>query len=204
MKPHLNLLPPSVRYRLLLRRRTREWALRGMLLAALALVLLGGVLHQWNSASQELVLWKRRAAAVEEIAAKNRQLISQIGLLQRQLDKYRDLHSERLGYQLLSTISRSSRATQGDLQIRKLALQLVEASVEANEKNKAAPPKIMRSYHLSVTGAAKSNLHVARFASALRDCGAFERVDLKSSRGNRRPGSGERDDERLYQLDCAF
>jgi hypothetical protein len=124
--------------------------------------------------------------------------------MHRQLDKYRNLHSERLGYQLLSTISRSSRGTQGELQIRKLALRLVETPVESKGKTTSAPPAVVRSYLLSVTGVAKNNLHVAQFASALRDSGVFDRVDLKSTRGNRRPGSSENDWERLYQLDCTF
>lgn len=202
MKPHLNLLPPGVRSRLLLRRRTREWAYRGMLLAALALCALGGVLRQWTSASQELELWKRRAASVEEIDAKNRQLFSRTGLLQRRLNKYRNLQSERLGYQLLSTLSHSSRGTQGEMQIRKLALRLVETTVVSSNKSKTTAPVCTQSYVLSVTGAAKNNLHIAQFASSLRDSGAFERVDLKSSRGGTRAGNA--DGERLYHLECTF
>jgi hypothetical protein len=202
MKPYLNLLPPVVRSRLLLRRRTREWAYRGMLLGALTLCSLGAVLRQWTSASQELELWKRRAATVEEIDAKNRRLFSKIGLLERRLDKYRNLQTERLGYQLLSTLSHSSRGTQGEMQIRKLALKLVETTISPPVKNKNAVLISTRSYLLSVMGAAKTNLHIAQFASALRDSGAFERVDLKSSRGA--PRAGESEGERLYHLECTF
>jgi hypothetical protein len=205
MKRHLNLLPTGLQRRLLLRRRAREWALRGMILSVLTLVLLGDGLHRMNSASQELQLWQRRAATIESISESNRGLARQIGAIHQRLNKYRDVRADQLGYQLLATVSHSAQETAGDLQIRKLSLNQIAAEPTATTpapelKAKSQPEPVRKVFVLSLFGVAKSNLQVAQFASALRDSGAFERVDLKSSRGKKEPTEAVQ----TYQVDCTF
>jgi hypothetical protein len=210
MKRHLNLLPWSLRCRMLLRQRLRQWAIVWSFLAVGCGVLYAQSWHGLSTTQDELELWQRRAVAVQSVHEKNGALRRKIAALQERLTKYGHLNSEQIGFQLLATISQSSESVDGKIQVQNLAFrqtQVAEAPPETKTPVAPAapgaaikPPKMREVRTLSLTGIAANNLAVAQFVSSLRDSGAFQRVDLKSTKGSKVAGSGVRN----YLVECAF
>jgi hypothetical protein len=154
-------------------------------------------------AQDELSVWQRRATTVQGIDAQNTQLRQQIAGLTTRLAKYGHLESEQIGFQLLATISQSSSYCAGNIQVRKLTFQHVRIADTTTEKDvkagaKAPPMRDVRK--LLLNGIAKDNLAVARFVSSLRDSGAFQTVDLKSSLGSAVADAGSQ----TYHVECSF
>ncbi|HUQ71767.1 MAG TPA: PilN domain-containing protein [Planctomycetaceae bacterium] len=164
---------------------------------------LASMAHSWQGRSlarQELELWNRRAATIESIHETNQRLRQRIAALDTRLIKYQDLHTDRLGFQVLATVSRSAQLSGGDVQVRTFSYKQLTLAPEVLPKGEAKPAGPRESHMLSLHGVAKSNLQLAHFVSALRDSGAFLRVDLKSSHGKKNELAGTR----TYQVDCAF
>ena len=205
MRRHLNLLPWNLRCRLLLRQRLRQWAIGWALLALGVAMLFGWKWHGLSAAQENLSVWQRRAATIQVIDVKNEKLRRQIAGLTARLSKYGHLESEQIGFQLLATISQSSSLGAGNIQVRKLTFnhtQVAEAVVVKDAAPGAAKtaPVMREVRKLILSGVAVNNLAVAQFVSSLRDSGAFQAVDLKSSQGNKVADTGAR----TYQVECSF
>lgn len=215
MKPYLNLLPWKLRCRMLLRQRIRQWAMVWSALAVCSVLMYAQSWTGLTTAQEELEVWQRRAVAVQSVQEQNAKLQRKIAALQERLVKYGHLNSEQIGFQLLATISQSSGAVDGKIQVQKLAFrqfQVPEAPPAAAPGTPAAPvsapvpgapvkpPKMRDVRTLSLTGVAANNLAVAQFVSSLRDSGAFQSVDLKSSLGSKAAVGRMRN----YQVECSF
>ncbi len=203
MKQHLNLLPWKLRCRLLLRRRLREWSTAWMLLAALLTAWYGWECQGVFRSQQLLSVAARRASTVQSIDTKNQKLRQQIDLLNARLAKYGHLQGEQLGFQLLATISHSSRYCAGRIQIQKMTFSHTQVAAPpapqgTDETEKFPTHRDVRK--LSLSGVAKNNLTIAQFVTALRDAGVFQAVDLKSSQGNVLADA----ESRTYHLECSF
>ncbi|MDB5340630.1 MAG: hypothetical protein JWN70_6249 [Planctomycetaceae bacterium] len=205
MKQHLNLLPIQLRRRTLLRTRLRQWGFIWATMCAVAILLLGRSWYVLSAAYGDLATWERRASGVQAVHEQNERLRVQIEGLRRRLAKYGDLNSEQIGLKLLATVSQSSAKTSGSHQIQKLSFNqtlVADAPVHAtpNAATTATPPKTREVRALVLSGVAKSNITIAEFVSTLRDSGVFQKVDLKSSQGNKTNTKGPRQ----YQVECTF
>jgi type IV pilus assembly PilN-like protein len=208
MKQHLNLLPWRLRCRMLLRERSRQWAMAWTVMTVVTLTLYGGYWRKLAESQQDLEVWQRRAAAVQAVDQKNQRLRLQIAGMQNRLMEYGYLESEQLGYQLIARTSQSSRQSGGKIQIQKLSFKAfqVPETVTPGPTPVPAPAgaaKVvsMRDVRtLSLTGVAPNNLVVAQFVSSLRDSGAFHNVNLKSTQGHTAAAFGARN----FQVECSF
>lgn len=194
---------------MLLNSRFRQWgaAWIGLFIVGVVLCVRSWQLHA--SAREDLEAWQRRAAGVRKIDTDNARLQTEIAALRERRLKYGDLNSEQIGFQLLATVSQSTANSNGGNQVQKLQFKqtLVPEVVTSSAgpattaepvKGKKTPPKMKTVRTLSLSGVAQNNLMVAQFVSCLRDSGAFESVDLKSSLGNKDSGA------RVYQVECTF
>ena len=208
MKRHLNLLPWQCRRRTLLRQRLRSWSVGWAAIGLLCCVLYGAEWVRLSRVQQDLAESQRRAASVQAVDQQNGKLKREVARLQEDVDKFGHLKNERLGIHLLGAVSQSWNVCGGKIQVQKMALR--ESFVQENASpdkavkpasaTPAKPPLLQKIQTLSLTGVAVNNLAVSQFVAALRDSGAFVRVDLKSSKGK---------DEReaiahVYQVECVF
>lgn len=204
MKHYLNLLPRKLRCRMLTRQRLRQWGGAWTFLALAAVGLYGSDWRDLSTARQSLEAWQRRAVTVQEIHEKNASLSRQNASLRERLSRYGHLESEQIGYQLLAVVSQCATVSSGSIEIQKLAFKQTQVAIAVAPaavpaSGVPAAPKMKDVRTLSLNGVASNNLAIAQFVSALRDCGAFESVELKSSQGNITTAG-----LRNYQLVCAF
>ena len=208
MKRHLNLLPSSCQRRTLLRRRLRTWTVGWAILGTIGIVLYGTEWVRLSRAQQDLAEAQRRATSVQAIDQQNGKLKREVARLQEDVDKFGHLKNERLGIHLLGAVSQSWNVCGGKIQVQKMALResFVQENATTDKAPKPAPVTpakpvpLQKVQRLSLTGIAVNNLAVSQFVAALRDSGAFVRVDLKSSKGK-----DEREaNSHVYQVECIF
>lgn len=208
MKRHLNLLPWECQRRTLLRQRLRNWSFAWGLIGVLCAALYSSEWVRLSRSRHELGESQRRAAGIQAIEQQNGKLKQEVTRLQGDIDKFGHLKNERIGIHLLGAVSQSWNVCGGKIQVRKMALrEIYVADTVSPDKagkpapaNPAKPPPTRKVQTLSLSGVAAHNLAVSQFVAALRDTGAFVRVDLKSSKGN----DDRQVNSHAYQVECVF
>jgi len=219
MKTHLNLLPWRCRQRQMARLRLRQWLLPwGAALGAVAvLFLIQGSRHQAARARAEQL--EEQCIPVDKLQEEIRGLRERAGALTRRESMLKPLEEPRPALTLLAMVSRSAEKCEGQLRVEKLVLRpageagkaaAAPASVPAlpgpaGGDTKAAataplPARPASTSLVTITGIALDNLAVARFVVSLRQTGAFDRVDLKSSEEKAPTGQHVCS----YTIECAY
>jgi Fimbrial assembly protein (PilN) len=179
MKTHLNLLPWKCQRGQMIRLRLARWSILWGA-AAGALVILGLLAWNRSQASQrqlERLEWEY--APVARLHNEIKTLRGRLEGLDRQEAALALLETPRPALTLLGFVSQSTRECEGRLRVEHLALQTTEEAARTAAKTpveKAPGPSAV-----TIRGTAADNQAVARFVMALRETGAFDRVDLKSS-----------------------
>jgi hypothetical protein len=175
----VNLLPPTVLRRQLLRRRTRQWAVAwlGAFIVALAVV---AVRHQETAQAGAVPLdaeqrqQERLAAARQQLAAIRARLAASRELESRLFDVLPASHE----LSLLGMVSRCAQQASGPLRLEQMSLAMLPAATATHRSPS-------RSSHngegvLTLRGVATDPLTVAGFVAGLRDTGVFSAVERRS------------------------
>ena len=170
MKTHVNLLPFAYRRRQLCWLRCKQWMLLG------TLVLGFGALVCWIQMTRNrrdqlrLEALRSEFTAVKETADKVELLKKDIDELKRREAIVLSLANEQPILTLVALISQATQKCDGKLSVQRMQLENRSDS-EHNANSKV----------LMLEGIAADNHLVARFAAALRETEAFQRVELRSS-----------------------
>jgi hypothetical protein len=185
--------------------------------AVVVLCLIQGSRYQTARARAEEL--EEQCIPVNRLQEEIRGLRDRAGALTRRESTLTPLEDPRPALTLLAMVSRSAEKCEGQLRVEKLVLRPAgeagkaaapPASVPAlpgsasGDAKAAAPapfPNRPPSTSLvTITGTALDNLAVARFVASLRQTGAFDRVELKSSE-EKAPTS-----QRVcsYTIECAY
>lgn len=189
MKTYVNLLPMVYRRKQLILRCARQWT--AIWLAALTGV---GVLY-WaqhthnHRARSRLETLRRDYAPVKQMADEVASLQVKIEELRRRESIVLSLADEQSMLTLIGLLSRATKQCDGKLCVQSLQL---------NRRQDGAGNQFIKV--LQLDGIAADNHLVARFAAALRDTEAFQRVELKSS-GRR---VAQESAAQVYSLECYF
>lgn len=189
MKTHVNLLPIVYRRKQLILRCAQQWLAIG--LTALAGV--GGlywVQHTQNHrARARLESLRREHAPAKQMADQVDSLRLKIEELRHRESIVLSLADEQSMLTLVGLLSRATLQCEGQLCIQRLQLDRRQDGASQHYT------KV-----LQLDGIAVDNHLVARFAAALRDTAAFQRVELKSSgrRVTDEPAA------QVYSLECFF
>lgn len=227
MSRHLNLLPWDLQCRMLRDQRLRQWAVSWLVIGVFGVTV--SVTQWWrlSKAGEEYHSWERRAESVQAIQLASQNLRQKIAQQQERLVKYGHLENEKLGFQLLGTLSQAASSCGGKIQVQKMILKTNQVAIAAADKpgtaipgtatpgaaapGAAAPTKFRDVRVLTLAGVAVNNLAVAQLVSALRDSGAFDSVELRTSQslGDNRSlalpvSSTTPNGLRTYQVECAF
>ena len=203
----------------MVRLRLRQWLLPwGAALGALGvLFLIQGSRYQVARARAEQL--EEQCTPVDKLREEIRGLRERAGALTRRESMLKPLEDPRPALTLLAMVSRSAEKCEGQLRVEKLVLR------PAGEAGKAAaaapsapslpgpgagnaqaaapapvPARPASTSLVTITGAALDNLAVARFVVSLRQTGAFDRVELKSSE-DKAPASQH---VCSYTIECAY
>lgn len=205
MTRRLNLLPWIVERRLLLRLRVRQWALA---YGVVAIAFLGVYVREYyllSNCRAAKIPWANRAAAIQAIEDGVKQSRRQIAEIKKQLAAYGHLESDQCGFQLLSAVSRGISRSPDQIQVQQLGFSrrtVTEAPPAVEKSPSGTPPKpIVKEFRvLELRGVAANHLAISRFVSSLRDCTAFQKVELRSSQTK----GTKQDNLPGFQVECTF
>ncbi len=189
MKTYVNLLPMVYRRKRLILRRARQWTVIWLAALTGAGVLYWAQFTQNHRASSRLETLRRDYAPVRKMADEVASLRTKIEELRRRESIVLSLADEQSMLTLVGLLSRSTKQCEGKLCVQRMQL---------NRRTEGAGNQFVKV--LQLDGIAADNHFVARFAAALRDTEAFQRVELKSS-GRRK---SEQSEEQVYSLECVF
>ena len=200
----------------MVRLRLRQWLLPwAAALGALGvLFFIQGSRYQAARARAEQL--EEQCAPVDKLREEIRGLRERAGELTRRESILKPLEEPRPALTLLAMVSRSAEKCEGQLRVEKLVLRPAGEAASAapsvpaqpgpaagNAQAAARAPVPSRPASTSlvtITGAALDNLAVARFVASLRQTGAFDRVELKSSE-DKAPASQH---VCSYTIECAY
>jgi Tfp pilus assembly protein PilN len=189
MKTYVNLLPFAYRRRQLLWLRCKQWT--AVASVALAIVAILCWLQMTRNRRDQLRLESLRSeySEVKETADKVEVLKKDIDELKRREAIVLSLANEQPVLTLVALISQATRKCDGRLSVQRMQLEH-RADGEPNGSSKV----------LMLEGIATDNHLVARFAAALRETDAFQRVELRSS-GRRIVQDAE---GQAYSVECVY
>lgn len=209
MKRHLNLLPWPVQRRLMLRVRLRQWALAYAVAAIAFFGLYVRECYLLSQARASQIPWQNRAAAIQAVEDHIKQNQQQLRQLKKQLAAYGHLASDQCGFELIAAVSRGISRCPDQIQVQNMGF-VRRTITETLPVDKSAPPPppntppktiTKESRVLQLRGVATNHLAISHFVSSLRDCTAFQKVELRASQS---PKSSKPDDYRGFQVECTF
>jgi Tfp pilus assembly protein PilN len=173
--------------------RLRAW--QWTVVALLALCVMGGLAwRQWStyrSGAVRLTALKHEYEPVRILEQETEELEQRIRKLRHREKLVLSLADQQSMLTLIGMLSKAVRASEGQVSIRTLHLQ--------SEDGQEAGDRI-----LTLNGIATDDASVARFADALREFQAFNRVDLKSTGTTEIDTQGHRIAARTYRMECVF
>ena len=214
MKTNVNLLPWDYRRSRLIRRRLRQWS---VVWSLTALVLAAGWLEarsRWQAALQETENEEERYDEVRVLRGEIARLTAQQKNLGEQQELVRRLQQAPPPLLPLALVSASAAHCGGRVAVRHLfyneqppksSAVTVSAPIPgpaANGQPPASVPKTVERQpaQLTLDGVGADNVAVAEFVVGLRESGAFERVELKSTAASvTRSGNVT-----TYQVECGL
>lgn len=188
-KSHVNLLPMTYRRKQLFLRLARQWTFIWLTALLIAGTLFWAQYTQNHRARSRLESLRREYTPVKSMADEVESLKTKIEELRSRESIVLLLADEQSMLSLVGLLSRATQQCDGKLCIQRLQL---------DRRQDSSSSQVVKV--LQLDGIATSNHLVARFAAALRDCEAFQRVELKSS-GRR---ATDKKEEQAYSLECVF
>lgn len=179
MNPFINLIPPGYQRRALLRLRVRQWGAVWALAAALAAMTLCGAHFSHDDAPNwQFQANQREEARVQQLQKRITETRARLSELEGQEERMSSLADAVPPLAVLGVVSRAARQSAGSLHVADLLIA-----------RSAAPPGMAASgatttanrRRLLLRGNSVDGVSVAEFAAALRECGMFTQVDLKSA-----------------------
>ncbi len=178
MKAYVNLLPPNVQRREVLRRSVRLWIVPWAG-AALALAAAGGIWLRHNATQAALAQsLERQHARAELLEARLLAVRGEIAELERQVAADRPLEDLTPGATIVGIVSQAARSLAGELHVEHLAFETREPAALPPVGGAAGADSLRRV--LAVRGVALEGSSVVRLSAALRETGAFAAVEVKS------------------------
>lgn len=221
MKRHLNLLPLKMRLRLLVRTQLRRWAVVWCLAAMAGMVAWMQLDEELYALSNDADALKKKCQPILKTRRDHAKLLTEQSRITKRLDLIAKLQDPQAAFRLIGLISRSARACEGGIRVRDfwlsedrvpIAFANPQPTRQARQpkrgRQKGTPkptaeeapkPEVKVTSRLVLQGVASDNLAVAKFVVALRESGAFDTVDLKSSMG-----ASIRSRLRTYRIECVF
>lgn len=188
-KTHVNLLPMTYRRKQLVMQLVKQWTVIWLAALMAAGTLYWAQYTQNYRARSRLESLRRDFTPVKAMADEVEALKAKIDELRSRESIVLSLADEQSMLTLIGLLCRATEKCDGQLCIQRLQL---------DRRQDSSGAQFMKV--LQLDGIATSNHLVARFAAALRDSTAFQRVELKSS-GRR---ATEKKDEQAYSLECVF
>jgi hypothetical protein len=175
MRPHLNLLPTSLRVRAVLRSRVRLWS-RLTLAAACGALLLAyrpwaeslqqqRLLHQCDLQASRLARMKAEAARMKKRLAADRTLQAAIAACQ----------DDQLALRTMGVVGQVVR--QPDLKVRMREIEFLRLQTSSNPSDPKAPP--VETLSIRLIGLTSDQLAITTFVTRLRDTGIFDTIEAK-------------------------
>ncbi len=220
MKRHLNLLPLKMRMRLLVRTQLRRWVVVWGIAAITGMFAWVEFDGEFDALEQHVDTLKKKCEPIADIRKQHAGLMSEKQRVTKRLELIAKLQDPQAAYRLIGLVSKSARSCDGGIRVRDFWLseeRVQVASAAATAVKKAKEPKRGRKKvipkkleeqqkpaetlesRLVLQGVAADNLAVAKFVVSLRESGAFNTVDLKSSMG-----VSARARVRTYRIECVF
>lgn len=195
MKRVLNLAPPSIRRRQMMRRLTRA--------VATAVTCAGAI-----SASWLLIEWSRGAAMAQDLGrleaeyaplarliSEQAELVDSIQRLQAREEISLRLTTTHAGVPVLASISQAAADPEAAVYVEGLEYRMPQSTPT---RRQATSPR--KTPVVSIAGSGRDGLSVARFAERLRASGVYSQVSIESSR----PAGGASESLRQFQITCVF
>ena len=189
MKTYLNLLPMAYRRKQLILQRVRQWSIIWLVALAGFGVLYWAQHTQNHRARSRLESLRQDYAPLKKMSDEVESLQVKIEELRRRESIVLSLADEQSMLTLIGLLSRATKQCDGKLCVQRMQL---------NRRQDGAGNQFIKV--LQLDGIAVDNHLVARFAAALRDTAAFQRVELKSS-GRR---VAEDSTAQVYSVECSF
>lgn len=200
MKTSLNLLPLEFRRRQLLRRRLVQWSLAWGGFFFVLLAVGSSRYAAWKSVERTMSGLELRCDPIRKLQSDVEQIQARLNELGARDSLVGRLHELRPAVVALGLVSTSAANCDGRVWLERFTMlqQTSEPSKAKDQPESDAGPRTVGT--LALQGAAVDNLEIARFAAALRDTKAFNRVELKSSLGTATADTTSRS----YVVECAF
>lgn len=183
----------------LLRMRLRQWGAAW----GISMVLTAGV-SGWLAYPQEsnraarLAAARRERARLDTLQERLQDVQKKLGELKQQEGLVLELGNQPPHLMALGAVSTAAAQSDNPIQVQSFLLQRKQSNSRSHGANTATSGQTKRM--ITVKGIAGDSQSVARFASALRDSGAFSGVELNSTNVN-----SEKDREVVqYVLDCVY
>lgn len=196
----VNLLPPAVGKRSLVRRRFRQW-----LPVWIVVVMICGLGCLWQYSQLLDAQQTHEQLVSKENPSRQRMLAvgrirQRLGELQQRESLLNTLHSTGRPLQLLGIIGQGAQLADGALRIEDFQLKAAKSgpSPRANAESQS-PMSSVEQMVLQLEGTALSDLTVSSFVAALEESAVFDSVVLESSAASSAEQSG-----RQFKLICRY
>lgn len=188
----MNLLPCNIRMRLALQPRIRSWCLAACAAAVAGCGWFFCELEHLNRDRAALAALENRALPLQQLARDRDRIQRKLAEISSRESVLAHLDADRTPLAYVALVSRAAEATGGRLRVGKMHVQtapmetaLPPAPTSGPAAPKARPqqaPAARTQTEILLQGAAVDDLAVAAFVHGLRDSGAFQNVELNSSR----------------------
>lgn len=170
-----------------------------------------------DGSREELATAKQRCEPLLKTSQRHSNLIAERGRIHQRLELIDRLQDPQAAFRLVGLVSQSARSCSGGIRVRDFWLSESQVAIVPQAKKATAPirqrsqrtktkvvdpeplPEMIAQSKLVLQGVAADNLAVAQFVVALRESGAFNAVDLKSSMS-----ASNRGKIRTYRIECVF
>ena len=191
MSCFVNLLPPEVRCRQLVRLRLRQWS---TVWAAGLVVILGGFGYQRHELNAvENALYTRRAEflPLDNMQREIKEIEAQLSDMEQRESLALQLMNQQPVLLTIEALSKAALHCEGKVSIDHLTLQ----RKLSNDANRRPEPATVTMKGISIDHAA-----AAQFASELRNASRFRRVELKAAA----PATGMYTGAATYDIECVL
>lgn len=202
---HMNLLPKTIIWRLLLRARIRQWAIVGAIVGLLGLTLAVAEYLDVARKRQMCAALEQSCLPLRDIQTETAAQEARLMELTRKTAALCELAPPSRTLALLGIVARCAAQTEGKLQVQRLGCTTATVSQTAGApSDPAGAAPLTKSTReratLQLLGQAENDAAVAQFTAALKQLPVFDHVELKSCSEFQAVGARGRQ----YLVECSF
>lgn len=192
MSAHLNLLPPQLTERRMLRAALRRWLAVWVSAALVAGLVTWAERSHCSVAAQRAEMLKSRYAPIERLEWDIRRMRRRLLHIQAKQPTTLTQVQQHSVISALALVSQAASDCSGNISVQMFSFQEQFPQQDAGQRAELAPR-----VSLTVKGEAEDNLAIAQMAATLRESGLFGHVDVQVT-------ADQASARRQYQIACVL